>query len=208
MTHYVGQAQGRIRAEFVSATDSTAVVVDVGEMKDHHRIFHDMHDDLVDGYIKAATETLQEYAGRRFLEETWDVVLDEFPADDWIELPIGKLASVTSLQYTDDDGVTQSVALGNLVEDKGDDHKRPRVYLAYNQSWPSVRGDYRGVKLRAKLGWANQAAVPDAVKLAVKLLGSFFYEHPEAAEMIQGGILERLPYGVKWLLRRWKYIQV
>lgn len=55
--------------------------------------------------ITTAREHVEDITRRAVLTQTWDYYLDDWPDGEAITLPFGNLASVTSLKWTDDDGV-------------------------------------------------------------------------------------------------------
>jgi len=61
--------------------------------------------DLLDGAIVAA----QRECGLQFIDATYRLILDGFPSDDEIRLPIGPVDSVSSITYTDTNGAQQTV---------------------------------------------------------------------------------------------------
>ena len=198
----------RARSKLVTEANSSVELVTLQEVKLHQRIFHEVQNAQILTNLGAAIEALQEYMGRRFIEETWDITLDDFPTRDYIELPFGNLVSVTSITYIDSAGASTTFSTSNIIEDKDDDRKLPRIYLGHNQSWPGTRDQYRAVTIRAKFGSWTGDNVPDSVKLAIMMLAAYYFEHPEAAEFMVGGQILLIPLGIRFLVRRWRCIAI
>jgi uncharacterized phiE125 gp8 family phage protein len=80
--------------------------------KAHLRIDHDDENALIEDWIKSARELAEAHTGRRFVTQQVRVTLGAFPCDpdDIIRLPVGPVASVDSLTYTDEAGATQTLA--------------------------------------------------------------------------------------------------
>ena len=63
-------------------------------------------DTILSALITAARQQIEAITNRALITQTWDAWLDEFPNEDFIPLPFGKLQSVTAgiFTYTDSDG--------------------------------------------------------------------------------------------------------
>ena len=68
-----------------------------------------VEDDLLDGDIEASRERVEDETRRALLTQTWDMHLDEFPAENFIDLPFGNLQSVTHVKYTESDGTVTNL---------------------------------------------------------------------------------------------------
>lgn len=146
------------------------------EAKSHLKITHSDDDTLIDSYVKAARLWAENYMHRQLITATWALTLDEFP--DVIELPYPPLASVTSIVYTDSDGdpqtLSSSVYTVDTVSAPG------RVYLAYGQSWPSVRSIRHAVTVTYTAGYgASGSSVPENIRAALRILVAHYYEARE-----------------------------
>lgn len=86
-------------------TPPTSDPVSVAEAKQHLRAVDSDEDEYIGTLITAAREQVEDITRRALMTQTWDYFLDEWPDDDYITLPWGKLASVTSVKYKDSDGV-------------------------------------------------------------------------------------------------------
>jgi len=62
------------------------------------------HDALITGLITAAREFAEHYTGRALAPQTLEAALDAFTDDDYIDLPMPPVSSVTSIKYTDTAG--------------------------------------------------------------------------------------------------------
>ena len=146
-------------------------------------------DDLITALIHAAREHVEDITRRALLTQTWEYYLDEFPEDDdFIKLPFGNLASVTSIKYKDSDGTetTMTVTTDYLVETNGEGCGR--IVLPYGVSWPSATlYPSNPITIEFVCGWISAANLPSRIKTAVKLLCSDLYEN--RGELIVGQIV-------------------
>ena len=110
-----------------------------------------------------------------------ELVLDSFPAMP-IELPYPPLTTVSSIKYTDADGVETTVSSSNYVVDTSS--VRGRVALKSGYSWPGVTlKEIGGFKLRFTCGAATAALVPETTLLAIKGFVAHRFENPEDASV-------------------------
>ena len=153
------------------------------ELKTHLRIDTGTVDDdtLVSlelaSILTAATEYVETITRRKLISQTWDYYLDEFPCEDFIKLPYGRLTAVSSVSYKDTAGTetTMTVTTDYIVE-ANKDHIG-RLVLPYGESWPSdTLYPSKPIKIRFVCGWATAAALPEKIVHAVKLAAKWIYE--------------------------------
>ena len=91
-------------------TAATENPVSIDEAKLHLKLDDETADDsLVNGLIDACVEQAEAFLGRALCSQTWDLVLDGFPANR-IELSLPPLQSVTSIKYRDTAYAEQTLA--------------------------------------------------------------------------------------------------
>lgn len=121
--------------------------------------------DFVTTTIVPAARDRGELATRRaFLPQTWQYVLDEFPADGYIEIPKPPLISIDFVQYVDTRGVTQTWAssLYLVQAPAGPRCKRGRVALPFASVWPITLRQMGAVTVQFQCGYAGTAGAPAA----------------------------------------------
>lgn len=151
--------------------------VTVAELKLQARITHDDEDAALEGYISAARERCEELLERPIITRTVTLTLDDWPGDGDIELLPSPVQSITSIQYLDADGVTQTVDPSVYTLDNSSDHGRHWVLLQGGEVWPTV-GDYaNSVIIVFVAGYGAAAAVPASVKLWIKAAATWMNEH-------------------------------
>lgn len=152
--------------------------VTLDEAKDHLRVDGSDQDSLLTGLITASRKWIEDYLGRALITQTWDYWLDDFPyGDKEIRLPKAPLQSVSAITYTDADGVEQTWGSSKYVADSDSDPGR--VYLAYNEDWPSHREQRKVVKIRFVAGYGDDSEdIPRPIIEAMLLQLQTFYEQP------------------------------
>mgnify|MGYP003642347861 CR=1 FL=1 len=125
--------------------------------------------------IQAARESVEEASGRVLITQTWRVYFDRFP--EVINFPYAPLVSVTSVNYTDTSSVAQVAASSLYTVDTSG--ARGRMYLAYQQQWPSTRGHVNDVWVDFVAGYGAAADVPAKIRAAILLKVGDMYAHRE-----------------------------
>lgn len=172
---------------------STAPVVEpvtTTELKAHLRVDGTDEDTLIASLGVAARQHVEEETRRALVTQTWVLKLDEFPGsgDAEIRLPRPPLQSVTSVQYVDGNGDTQTWSSSLYVVDTAD--TPGNISLAYGESWPSTRAQKNAVTITYVAGYGAASTVPDALKAAIKLLVGHYYVNRE--EAVTGTVVARL----------------
>jgi uncharacterized phiE125 gp8 family phage protein len=143
------------------------------EMKDYLRLDDDTQDDLVAGLVKAA-RLMVECASRRILiEQRWRVVLDRWPRDGRVILPLAPLLAVDGIKVLDASGAATEVP-PSLID--GDGAGDPPSIAVTNAPEPGKSRNGISIELRAGYG-AGPDAVPATLKLAIKILVAHWFEN-------------------------------
>lgn len=180
------------------------------EAKLHLKLDSDTTDDtLIDALITAAREAAENYTGRAFINQTWELTLDEWPEEGdsvgaSIELIPSPLSSITSITYKDQDGVTQTASSSTLYE--ADTYSTPgRACLKYGQIWPSIREIQNSITVTFVSGYgASSSSVPAAIRAAILMIIGHLYEHRESVNI--GNIVTEVPQGAMFLLDPYRVI--
>lgn len=154
-------------------------------------------DDMILAWLAAAREFCEQFCGLAFATRTLEVALDEFPDDDWLELPLGPVRDIISVIVGEgSDAETVDAEVYTL-----DNYRAPaRIVLV--GTWPIFTASTNAIRVRYLAGYGVDSdggeAVPNLALAAMKLMLSHLYEHREAT--IEKAISE-LPLGVYSLLR-------
>ena len=180
-------------------TAPAAEPVSTSEAKSHLRVDTTADDTYIGTLITVARQNVESHLRRALISQTWEVVLDDFPAGV-IRLPKPPLASVTSIKYTDDEGNESTYSSANYVVDT--DTEPGRVVLKSGQTWPAVTlAAVNGVRVRYVAGYgAAGSNVPQAIRQAILLVIGSLYENREDVLVAQGVSIGVLPFGVVALL--------
>jgi uncharacterized phiE125 gp8 family phage protein len=182
-----------LRAVATVATAACEFSVDV--IKDYATT---VEDDLLNSLIQAAREYCEVFQRKAYLTQTWELWLDEFPDDDFIELPRPPLASVTTIDYYNTSDVKATMSASDYYVDV--ENTPGGIYLNDGKSWPSTTLRPRnGVCITYIAGETAAASVSYKVKQAILLLVGHWYENREAVAT-SGAVPQKVPLAVESLL--------
>jgi len=181
-------------------TEPTIEPLDLEELEDHLRLSETStgaEDTILLGYLEVARRACEKEQGRAYLDQTWDLTLDDWPTGDCIEIPRPPLQSVTHIKYYGTGNTANTMTAANYYVDT--DGEPGRVCLAYGETWPSetLRPD-NGVVVRFVAGYGStQSTVPAEIKQAIKLMVGTMYERRESTDIKE---VYAVPDGVHSLL--------
>lgn len=161
------------------ATAPAAEPLSAADAKAHLRVTGSGDDAYITALVTAARQLAEQKLNRALISQTWDLVLEEWPDDDELCIPMGGVTSVTSVKYYDTANVQQTwssskyqVALAGPLAELGP---------ICTESWPSLYDRLEAVEIRFVAGYADAASVPSALKQWMLLQIGHMYEHREAA---------------------------
>lgn len=200
-------------------TPSATTVVSLDEAKAQCRVIHDAEDNkFANEIIPAAQRVCETKLGlilqsQQFIEY-WDgfpiaegrrpdpsLALPNIPVDAGLAFrpTHAPLITVTTIAYTDANGVSVTVASADYTVDK---YTRPaRIVPAYGETWPTARAEPNSVSIRYTAGFDGTTHfLPKDYKHAVLMLVEHFYRNRGA--MLSGTISKEIEFGVNALLAR------
>ncbi|HNT63666.1 MAG TPA: head-tail connector protein [Candidatus Desulfobacillus denitrificans] len=169
------------------AAPSTAPVT-VSEAKTHLRVDVSDDDTYIDTLIAVATRIAEDRTGRALMTQTWDLLLDAFPA---AEIMVGKLPiqSITHVKYYDPDSALQTIDSADYVLDP--DVLPGWVLPAYGLAWPATLDSANVVMVRFVAGYADAASVPAPIRQWILLSVGQLYQQREP--VVVGASVAALP---------------
>jgi uncharacterized phiE125 gp8 family phage protein len=128
----------------------------------------EVDDAMVVGFIRAATEWVEQRLGRALITSTWRFYVSHFPCA-WgqiIRIPLAPVQSVDEIRYIDVAGVEQVLApVSYLVHGIGD---VARIALAPNKTWPPTRWQDEAIAITFTAGFGpDWNSVPEPVRTAI-----------------------------------------
>jgi uncharacterized phiE125 gp8 family phage protein len=173
----------------------------LAEVRLDRAVEHSLHDAMLSAMIVAARQYVERYCQISIVTQTREAGFDGFDAPQ-IELPYGPVQSVISLEYVGADGTATAISdyQSNLFG------ASPVLMPAYGQAWPALTANLNAVTVRYVAGYEPVAGsptdytsnVPEALKIAMRLLVGNWYENREAT--VTGAVSGTLELGVHSLL--------
>ena len=183
--------------------------VTLAEAKAHLVVDHSDDDTLIQAYINAATgycDGPHGFLGRALVDQTWELVLDEFPVNE-IRIPLPPLISVVHVKYDDAAGVEQTVSSSTYTVDNVSE---PGWILpASSGMWPSTFDGINAVRVRFRAGYIDATvspvlmAVPPDIRAAILLYVGTLYNGRETE--VVGSSVAPMPWSAEQLLRRKRF---
>ena len=145
-------------------------------------------DALLNIWIQAAREKIEERTGLSLITQTRVIKLDHFPRGcDGIELLYGPVQSVV-VTYQDDDDATQTLSSSDYWLDT---HGPGRITI--KNSWPSTMDRPAAVTITYVAGFGLTAAtVPGPLRSAVLMRFAHLYENRQS---VVPGAMDTVPLG-------------
>lgn len=183
----------------------TEAPISLAEAKAHISVDFSDDDVLIASLIDGAVAHLDGWTGilgRCIVTQTWSIALGDWPACGNVRLPFPDVSAVV-VTYYDADDVEQTVSASGyeLLEDSQGAFIRFRDAFTY----PEVYGDRSdGVRVTLTAGFGAASAVPEAIKLAVKMLVAEAYEARGATMAAE--IPYQLPFGVSAMIEPYRRV--
>lgn len=194
--------------------------VTLAEARLHLRLPADQtaEDDLITAWIGVAREYAETYTRRALAPQTLEMALDRFPGSPsfgpWnarglrqphengaFDLEMPPIASVTSIKYTDPDGLEQTLDPSKYA--RSPYGPGVKVYPTYGNPWPATQPTPDAVRIQYDTGYGRDGgpALPRAAKSAILLIVGHLFENRQDVYAIDGRLmLGTLPNGADALL--------
>lgn len=155
----------------------TAEPVTIAEAKAQLRVDANTEDEHILHLISAARANVELETGRLLLSQTVKTYWDKWPTAGYFELPLYPAASVTSVEYVDTDGATQTWASSNYTTDLVG--LTPRIVRNPDTDLPDL-GTYPNAVTVTYIGGAATADdVPEELKHRILNTLTLLYERRE-----------------------------
>jgi uncharacterized phiE125 gp8 family phage protein len=179
--------------------DPTAEPLSLDDTKLYLRVDHSEDDALILGLIVAARTYCEAVTKRSFVTQTMQMFTDEFPTDDYIDIPRPFYTTTDATVKYYAAGSTSATTLASSQYWINDSIEPPRIVLRDAQSWPDTElRTAKGVEITFRAGYGGQVDVPDGIKVAMLSLIGHWYTNREA--VVVGTISSSIEMAVHALL--------
>ncbi len=146
--------------------------IGLSEAKRWLRVDHADDDGLIASLIKAARERIESRTGRALMAQTWRIILDQWPAEARVALPILPVISVTAVRVLDVAGNAAVLASTLYTLEPG---MEPPVLAV--KSPPAPGRARSGIEIDVVAGYGIAATdCPEPLRQAMRLLLVAAYE--------------------------------
>lgn len=168
------------------------------DLKTHARIDFSDEDATVAACLAAAAGVVESHTGRLLTERAVTLALPAFPAraDQVIELPGGRTASITSVSYIDAGDASLALEAGDRWLDAVS--IPARLGLAGGGMWPVTRPWGLPVSIAYVAGYAAGAQPPELLQ-AVRMIAAELFE--QRRDGVIGASVAAAPLGSHRLMR-------
>lgn len=147
--------------------------VTLADAKDWLKIDGTDEDRLVTALISSARLAVEAATGLFLLPQTWRLSFDDWPPSGRLVLPYAPLQSVQVFRVINANGNASAVPLNNLNIDPAG--RQPRIAL--KSAPPAKNQDLHAYEIDVIFGYGDANAVPETLKLAIKMLVAFWHEN-------------------------------
>ena len=127
----------------------------------HLKVENTTDDELIKSMIAAACDWCKLYEGQTYMMTSYKKHLDDFKSVTYLKFP--PVISIDSITYIDTAGATQTLASSVYTLDS--DSMPARLYLAYGQSWPSIRDVPKAITITYTAGYTTTFSTSYATDL-------------------------------------------
>ena len=175
--------------------------VSLAEAKAFLKVDEGAEDALISTLIGAARLHIEGVTGKALLTQSWRIVLDEWPDNGVVRLPVSPLMSVTSIAAVDESGGSHEIALAQFMSEP-DRLIVPRVVIVM----PVLRAR-QGLEIDYLAGYGpDPADVPADLRQALLGLVAHWYEHRDAVIVAGSGAV--VPSGFDRAVATYKRVRL
>ncbi len=175
--------------------------VSLAQAKAFLRLDDEAEDGLVATLIGAARLHVEGITGRALLGQSWRVVLDQWPENGRVKLPVTPFINVTQITAYDPEGVAHTVPLAQFGSEP-DRLMLPRVV----DGVPMLR-ERHGIEIDYVAGFGTEPEdVPADLRQALLTLVGYWFEHRDAVIVAGSGAV--VPTGFDRLVARHKQVRL
>lgn len=178
--------------------------VSLVEAKAFLRLDADIEDALVTTLIAAARLHLEATTGRALVRQSWRAVLDRWPADRVVTLPVAPLIELDEIRVFDVQDDEQVISLGQFQAETG--VAPARLLLPATIDGMPVLRERLGIEIDYVAGFGDAADVPADLKQALLALVAHWFEHRDLGVVAGAGAV--VPAGFDRLVAGYRQVRL
>lgn len=148
--------------------------VSLAEMKTYLRLDGAEEDEIVSALVVAARVTVELQARLALIAQSWRCVLSAWPGERRVRLPRQPVLAVEAVRVSNDSGPETILAPEQYrIENDGE-----VAHLVIGRGAPEPLGSPPRIEIDLSCGFgASPSAVPEPLRLAIRRLVAFWFEH-------------------------------
>jgi len=175
--------------------------VSLVEAKAFLRVDDAVEDALITTLIGAARLHVEGVTGRALLAQSWRVVLDEWPEDRQVRLPVTPFMAVTEITAYDAAGAGHVVPLAQFMREPD------RLLLPATVSGMPALRERQGIEIDYVAGFGTEPEdVPVDIRAALLALVGYWHEHRDAVIVAGSGAV--VPSGFDRMVAGYKRVRL
>ncbi|WP_108395761.1 head-tail connector protein [Devosia submarina] len=156
--------------------------VSLAEAKAYLRLDDEAEDGLVATLIGAARLHVEGITGRALLAQTWRMVLDQWPQNGQVKLPVTPFISVEQIIAYNNDGIGHTVPLAQFAREPD------RLVLPRQLNGVPVLRERHAIEIDYVAGFGTEPEdVPADLRQALLALVAYWFEHRDAVIVAGSG---------------------
>ena len=179
--------------------------VSLDDAKAYLKLDTDDEDALVTTLITAARLHVEGTTGRALLNQSWRLVLDDWPSVGLLRLPVGPLQSLTAITAYDINGDPVTLSTDGVLWDA---QAAPTLlYLPAGFGDAVILRALQAIEIDYVAGYGTDPAdVPATLRQALLLLVAYWFEHRDAVVLAGSGSV--IPSGFDQLVGAYRSIRL
>jgi uncharacterized phiE125 gp8 family phage protein len=178
--------------------------VSLAEARAFLRLDTEDDDGLVLTLVSAARLHVESITGRALVNQSWRLVLDCWPEDRTVTLPVAPLVSVTSITAFDEQGDDHLVPLAQFQAPTA--VTPARLILPRTVDGMPVLRERFGIEIDYVAGFGTAIDVPSDLKRAVLALVAHWYENRDAVMVAGSGAV--IPPGFGQMISPYRQVRL
>lgn len=183
----------------MSLTRKTAPLsepITLEDLKIYLKLEIDDDDNLLNALIEASTVHLESTLNMAFISQEWTWTLHCWPP--YLNIPLFSAHEIKEIRVKKADGTWDIMVLDEVVLDENE------ILFDFMPPFPATK--HKGIEIDFEAGYGTSEDVPAPLRLAVKMLAAYWYEHRALAE--RTGDVAILPISVKNLIAPYKRVRL
>lgn len=185
-------------AQYKLVTAPGSEPITLNEAKLYLRVDDTTEDDLISALITAARRKFENDTLHYLLPQTWELYLnrDEITTEP-ISINKSDITAISSVEYYDSSNTQQTLSTSDYQT--AIQGKPSSIQII---TMPTIYDRLEAMVIRFTLGYANAGAVPEDIKLAIKLLLATWYENRQT--VVTGTQVNDIPMTYQFIMETYR----